>query len=160
MPLKSLDLARGERLSSSSDNDDTPPMPYLRSLRLLLGLTACLPVYAHDTIPANWCTASGTTPVIAKKFEFDETRLLTLKDAFGLHLHTPETDDDKCGIVDRWVLAKNIAQRYCDATVPKHLSPVSYITGPHSFTNENHHETYRLSDGLVGSCFVCPTNGQ
>ncbi len=135
-------------------------MPYLRALCLLLGLTACLPIYAHDTIPVNWCTNPGTEPVIVEKFDFDEAALLKLQDDFGLHLHGRGSDADKCGIVDKWLLANSIAQHYCNAIVPKHLSPVPYITGPEIFLDENHHKTYSLSDGLVGSCFVCPATGK
>jgi hypothetical protein len=133
-------------------------MPYLRALCLLLGLTACLPAFAHDTIPVDWCTDSGTAPVIVETFNFDGAELLRLKDEFGLHLHSDGlgSDTDLCGIVDKWRLANRIAQQHCNAIVPEDLSPVPYITGPDTFVGDKHHKTYDFSEGLVGSCFVCP----
>jgi hypothetical protein len=143
-----------------SPDNDISPMPQFRCLYLLLGLTACLPVYAHDPIPADWCTDRGTEPVIVEKFNFDEAELLKLKDEFQLHLHDADSDADKCGIVDSWRLANSIAQHHCNAIAPRQLSPVAYITGPEAFVDENHHKTYSLSEGLVGSCFVCPATGK
>jgi hypothetical protein len=109
------------------------------------------PAHAHDTIPKDWCTEPGTRPVIVNSFRFDGKGL---RDFLA-----------RCGIVDKddWYAAHAGALYYCNTPASRErsssLSPqsliVPYIKGPQSFYDKDHHITYRIDDGLAGSCVMC-----
>lgn len=110
---------------------------------------------AHETIPADWCTAPGEQTVVVEELAFDEAALLDLQKVFGLHLHaSPASDADKCGIVDRWILVNQILGMYCQAQSPGQ-STLPVVSGPDSYFDKRHHELYRLADGVKGACLVC-----
>jgi hypothetical protein len=109
-------------------------------------LTAARSAHGHETVPQDWCTDRNTTPVIVSKFEWDKETLIEI--------------GQSCGIVDisdgdAWSVANGIVSVYCDTQSPKGYSAVPFIVGPQSYNNKSHHETYRLEDGLAGSCAVC-----
>jgi hypothetical protein len=124
--------------------------------RLFLLITTCFAsssaafcAYGHESVPKDWCTEQGTSPDIIATFKFNQTELSEMI--------------EKCGIVDRtkddWHTANVIGQFYCQTQLPPELSeelPVmSFIDGPTSYLSKRHHSSYRLSDGLAGSCAVC-----
>lgn len=106
---------------------------------------------AHDTLPKDWCTEPDMVPVIAKTFAFD---------GGDLRLYV-----EKCGIVDQddWHAAHAGMLHYCNAHPAKELPALPpleslvmpYIEAPNSFVNKDHHLTYRIDDGIAGSCVVC-----
>lgn len=139
----------------------------LSTLCLALLVAATLPttVHAHETMPANWCSAPNQTPVIVSTFSFSPEHLQTMATqteqqlgpegliAEGLAERMP---DGRCGIVDRWNMATYIAQTYCPAT-SGHPDAIIHITGPQSYVGSLHHATYRYTEGLEGACVVCTT---
>lgn len=109
------------------------------------------PADAHDTIPKDWCTEPGTTPVIVSNFQFDGKGL---NDFLA-----------KCGIVDKddWYAAHAGALYYCNTPPSEERTSssfqqsliVPYIKGPKSFYEKDHHLVYNISEGLAGSCVMC-----
>ncbi len=112
-------------------------------------LLAASSASAHETLPETWCVEAGTTPVIVNKFDFDGPALRSMV--------------DKCGIIeaikpqDDWTAVAGTLGMYC-ATQDggKNLdTPMPFITGPDEYAAKDHHETYRIDQGVAGSCVVC-----
>lgn len=109
-------------------------------------LSAASSAHGHETVPENWCVDSKTTPTIVSKFRWDMNQLIN-----AIH---------RCGIVDiqrtdRWSSANMAAHFYCETQSTQGALAVPFIVGPESYNDKRHHETYRLEDGLAGSCAVC-----
>ncbi|GAB3351905.1 hypothetical protein [Lysobacter tyrosinilyticus] len=102
---------------------------------------------AHETIPKNWCVDATRDPKIIVNFQFDGDQLRTLV--------------DKCGIVDvkhdQWTQASLAIGEYCKSVAPAGDDPMPFISGPKSYLTPDHHDGYRLNQGLSGVCAVCPT---
>lgn len=109
-------------------------------------VSATCPAYGHETVSQDWCVDPNTTPTIVSKFDWDSDELINVI--------------NRCGIVDiyktdLWSTANIAAHFYCKTQSPRGSLAVPFIVGPESYNNKSHHETYRLEDGLAGSCAVC-----
>ena len=104
---------------------------------------------AHETVPKDWCVDTTRSPKIIVNFKFDGSQLQSLI--------------DKCGIVDEvkgqdhWTLASLAIGEYCKSVAPDEDEPMPFISGPKSHLTPEHHEGYRLDQGLTGVCAVCPS---
>lgn len=123
-----------------------PPSRAFVSHAAALGFLLALPlaVQAHEVVPADWCVNEKTTPKIVAQFDFD-----------GKELHELM---DKCGIVeqgDEWSSATQTMIHYCQVVAPLKKA-VPFIVGPGSYRSDEHHSSYRLEQGISGSCAICP----
>lgn len=98
---------------------------------------------AHETLPPDWCLDNKREAEIVAKFEFDGDELRDLA--------------AKCGIVehDEWLTASATLGAYCNIVAPL-KDAVPFVFAPDSYAGEDHHTAYRLDDGAVGVCAVCP----
>lgn len=105
---------------------------------------------AHQPVTEGWCESG--TPKVIDMFNFDKEELASLIQSCGI------VDIDK-DIQDHWHEANYAGQYYCETLVPgtpfANFRVTSVITGPKSFVEKAHHSTYRISEGLSGSCLVC-----
>lgn len=113
---------------------------------VVLGLLLAFPrgAGAHEVVPSDWCVDEKRAPQIVAKFKFDGNQLRELM--------------DKCGIVedgDEWGSAALTIVEYCKVVAPL-KGAVPFVVGPDNYRATDHHSSYRLDDGLVGSCAVCP----
>lgn len=126
------------------------PLAFRRSLPALLACLLAAPAAsAHETVPETWCVEAGTTPIIVNKFDFDGPTLRSMV--------------DKCGIIeaikpkDDWTAVAGTLGMYC-ATEDGGSNldtPMPFITGPDEYVAKGHHETYRIDQGVAGTCVVC-----
>jgi hypothetical protein len=148
-----------------SRTDSRPPFFYSRLSTLafiaLAALTA--PALAHETAPANWCTAPNTQPQIASSFNFTRQQILTMaaevEQALGPEGLIAEglaerTADGRCGIVDRWKMAVYILQHHCAAQTGN-ANAIFNVTSPTSFLGPSHHTAYNYTGGVQGTCAIC-----
>ena len=123
--------------------------PYFVLSVALAALSFASAASAHETIPENWCVDTNRAPKIIVSFQFDGSQLQALV--------------DKCGIVDEvrspdhWTQATLAIGEYCKGVAPPRDEAVPFISGPRSYGTTTHHGDYRLYEGLVGVCVVCPT---
>ncbi len=99
-----------------------PHIPSPRRFRLsglALSLLLATPVFAHDAMPANWCLAPDTSPVIVATFDFTPTTLASYRAgrlAQGASNEDPDCDRSgsrSCGIVDDWHWANEMSLAFC-----------------------------------------------
>jgi hypothetical protein len=151
------------------------PPSVLSAISLTLSLFISTTVHAHDDMPQTWCSAPGSTPLIAAQYSFTPQALQQFKDMITaqaqalkvcpadiLGIVVPPAPGVTCGIVDDWFYADQRALRYCRSLLPNALpadKPLSFVNGPSDFKNElQHHGLYRFSDGnLNGVCSICAT---
>ena len=159
-----------------------PHIPSPRRFRLsglALSLLLATPVFAHDAMPANWCLAPDTSPVIVATFDFTPTTLTSYRAgrlAQGASNEDPDCDRSgsrSCGIVDDWHWANEMSLAFCSeqggqpgaaapavsaSAAPSPLA-VPFVSSPAIFNVSDHHRLYRFSTGhLVGVCVVCKPN--
>ncbi len=123
-------------------------MTYRRLLIVMAALAMTVPVSfsssGHQMVEDEWCMGPHEHPEVIESFNFNE------KDLGNVMLG--------CGIVlnprNNWQSISTAIGIYCD-NLARGYNARAIITGPKSFLSRNHHETYRISDGLVGGCAVC-----
>lgn len=155
----------------------TRPLAYgLTSI--LIGSALAGPVFAHDTLPTQWCMDPNTTPAFVSEFEFAPAALTAYRARNPILKNPPQgvqcTDERSCGIVDDWFWANQMIQEFCSAppSVPVALrsartseaaartaqatQPMPFVRSPAEFNVSEHHQRYNFGIGpLKGVCVVC-----
>jgi hypothetical protein len=112
---------------------------------LAMTLTVSWSSRAHETAERGWCANPNDGVEVVSTFKFDGHGLRNLM--------------DKCGVVDNpkdnWKSVGTAIGIYCNSMAPNGYTARPIITGPKSFLSDDHHQTYRIDDGLEGGCAVC-----
>lgn len=103
-------------------------------------------VHAHEVVPPDWCIDEKREPQIVAKFEFDEKELREVMAKCGIVEHDEQ---------DAWHAVSSTMSEYCEIVAPR-KNAMPFITGPQSYLSKEHHKTYKISEGITGSCAVCP----
>lgn len=90
------------------------------------------------------------------QFKFDKSALMGLIDLVkSCRSNAASLQKNRCGIVDDWHLAAEIIQQYCAQLATENLTSVPFMQGPETFLDGNHHQHYKLDDGIEGLCVIC-----
>ena len=126
------------------------PLAFRQSLPVLFAcLLAASSASAHETLPETWCVEVGSTPVIVNKFKFDGPTLRSMVNKCGI-IETVRPKDD-------WTAVAGTMEMYCATQDDgKYVDrPMPFITGPDEYIAKDHHDSYRIDQGVAGTCVVC-----
>ncbi|MBN8212814.1 MAG: hypothetical protein J0M09_07820 [Xanthomonadales bacterium] len=130
-----------------------------------LGLLFATPVFAHDTLPSNWCLDPNTVPTVVAHFDFSPETLTAYRKRNPVLKHPPVdlpcNDERSCGIVDDWFWSDQLSQEFC-ATAALRSSTrqasqsMPLVHQPEAFNAREHHKLYDFRSGhLKGACVIC-----
>lgn len=136
-------------------------MSRFASLILILSSLLHGSVFAHNTLPEDWCP-SGTAVKVVSEFSFSASQLeayRSIQDARPRGEGScPTAGLRTCGIIDDWFTAYSLTSGVCAGTGLRLDEPnktVAFVLSPDSFNAREHHELYGLEEGVHGVCVTC-----